>query len=203
MKRFLGVLFCLAFLLVGANAQQSSDLATKEQSDDLATKEEAQRLFDVMHSRQNSKELAGRMSKQLLTMSSSILEKQFPNATAERKEQMRAFANSTTQKMLANAPFDEMIQAQLPVYQRHFTHAEIQQMIEFYLSPVGQKFIIEMPVIASEGMQASFPILQKWMETAMVEMRKSCEEYARNLKQKDSNAEPPAQKPAESSGKGN
>ncbi len=40
------------------------------------------------------------------------------------------------------------------IYQRHFTSAEVQQLTQFFRSPVGQKWVQEMPRIAQESMQS-------------------------------------------------
>ena len=44
---------------------------------------------------------------------------------------------------------DEMI----PVYQRHFTAADVDGLLKFYQSPLGKKVVTEMPATMTEGMQ--------------------------------------------------
>jgi len=46
----------------------------------------------------------------------------------------------------------------IPIYQKHFTEAEIQAINDFYQTPAGKKLIKEMPDI----MQESFVIGQQW-----------------------------------------
>jgi hypothetical protein len=191
MKRILGFVLCSVFLLATAGAQQSTDSATPS---DLATKEDIQRMFDVMQARRNADAMFNNFKQQIPSMISSVVTKQLPNATAEQKAQMDAFITDMMQKVYSNVPFEEMLQAQIPIYQRHFTRAEIQQMIQFYSSPVGQKFLTEMPTVVSESMQASFPIMQKWISSKMAEVQKSAEEYAKSMKEK-----PPASEPLKES----
>jgi hypothetical protein len=62
-------------------------------------------------------------------------------------------------------PWDEMLQAIVPVYQKHFTKGDLTALIAFYSSPTGQKFLRETPAIAAESMQSMMPILQKYMAT--------------------------------------
>lgn len=38
----------------------------------------------------------------------------------------------------------------VPIYERHFSQAEVEEIIRFYRTPVGQKAIRELPAIASE-----------------------------------------------------
>ena len=53
---------------------------------------------------------------------------------------------------------NEMVNLVVPVYQAHFTEAEIQQAITFYKSPAGKKFIQEQPQVMQESMAAG----QEW-----------------------------------------
>lgn len=47
--------------------------------------------------------------------------------------------------------FEAMI---VPVYDRHFSSAELRELISFYQSPVGQKMITELPAVTQESMEA-------------------------------------------------
>jgi hypothetical protein len=44
-----------------------------------------------------------------------------------------------------------MIEAVIPVYQQHLTHADIRGIIDFHNSEPGQKYLKEMPVLMSES----------------------------------------------------
>jgi len=46
------------------------------------------------------------------------------------------------------------------VYDKHFTHDEVKEMIQFYTTPLGRKLIQVMPALVQESMQAG----QKWGE---------------------------------------
>lgn len=54
------------------------------------------------------------------------------------------------------ATFDENVgplkEAMIPIYHRHFTDAEIKEMIQFYSTELGQKTIKVMPTLMQEGM---------------------------------------------------
>jgi hypothetical protein len=40
----------------------------------------------------------------------------------------------------------------VPVYARHFTHAEIRELIAFYGTPIGKKTVSTLPKVVSESM---------------------------------------------------
>ena len=60
--------------------------------------------------------------------------------------------------------FDENLEALknevIPIYHKHFTREEIQEMIRFYATPLGQKSIRVMPVLMQDSMMAG----QRWGE---------------------------------------
>jgi len=46
----------------------------------------------------------------------------------------------------------------IPIYDKHFTHDDIRQLIVFYDSPIGKKLTATLPVITEESMTAG----EKW-----------------------------------------
>ena len=52
----------------------------------------------------------------------------------------------------------ELTGRMVPIYQRHFSAADIQGLLRFYRSPLGRKVITEMPATMAEGMQLG----QEW-----------------------------------------
>jgi hypothetical protein len=66
--------------------------------------------------------------------------------------------------LIKNMPMDDLVQAIIPAYQKHFTHGDIEAMNAFYSSPVGQKVLEELPAVTQEGMQAAMPILTNYIQ---------------------------------------
>jgi len=48
---------------------------------------------------------------------------------------------------------EDLVNMVVPVYDRNFTDAEIDGMLAFYSSPVGQKVLSKLPVVLQESMQ--------------------------------------------------
>jgi uncharacterized protein len=65
--------------------------------------------------------------------------------------------------LVKNMPFDDIFQAMIPAYQKHFTKGDIEAMNAFYSSPVGQKVLEELPAVLQEGNQAAMPIISKYL----------------------------------------
>lgn len=59
---------------------------------------------------------------------------------------------------MAEFDMNEFIEMVIPIYERHFTHDEIEQLIAFYESPIGKKMIKVQPQIVTESMTAG----QEW-----------------------------------------
>jgi hypothetical protein len=47
-----------------------------------------------------------------------------------------------------------LVRMTIPIYDKHFTHEEIRQLIAFYQTPLGAKLIEKLPAIAQESMAA-------------------------------------------------
>ena len=54
----------------------------------------------------------------------------------------------------------------IPIYDRHFTMEELQALIDFYTTPVGQQVVKKLPLVA----QDSNVISQQWGETKALEI---------------------------------
>jgi hypothetical protein len=49
---------------------------------------------------------------------------------------------------------DTLIELNVPIYAKHYTHDEIRQLISFYESPLGQKMTSVTPLIVKEAYEA-------------------------------------------------
>ena len=52
----------------------------------------------------------------------------------------------------------DLVKMLVPVYQKHLTQADLDDLIKFYNSPIGQKFAKKTPMITQESMQVG----QQW-----------------------------------------
>jgi hypothetical protein len=152
MKRFLisAILF-LTFCSSGL-AQQTDQTP--------ATKEDVQRYFEVMHSRDMMNKMLDAMLKPMHQMVHDQYLKDQDKLPADYEER----TNKLMDDMLKNMPWDEMIQAEMPVFQKHLTKGDLESIIVFYSSPTGQKLLRELPAIMSEAMQSMMPIMRKYID---------------------------------------
>ena len=180
MKRFaLAVLVSILFASVSFAQQNPSDAP--------ASREDIEKYFDVMHIRDMMKTIMDAMTKQMRQMTHEQLKKQ-PNLPPDAEARMEKI----TDAMVKDFPFDDVIQAMIPVYQKHLTKGDVDALVVFYSSPTGQKVLKEMPAMTTEGMQAASGIFQKIMAKAQEQVKS---EIAQMQKENEGN---PAKQPQSS-----
>jgi hypothetical protein len=147
------------FVATSALAQQPVPAT----GDAPAAKEDIQHLFDVMQIHQQMRQVMDAMLKQQSAMIHETLKRRNPQISAERIARADRLIAETTKDIPMDALLDDMI----PIYQRHFSKADIDAMTTFYASPTGQKVMKEMPALTSESMQASYARMQKQMDETL------------------------------------
>lgn len=62
------------------------------------------------------------------------------------------------EKEFLKTSMDQLAEMLAPVYEKHLTQSDLEQVIKFYESPVGAKFAAKNPIIMQESMQVG----QQW-----------------------------------------
>lgn len=75
---------------------------------------------------------------------------------------------------------DALIEALVPIYAKHFTHAEVRELIAFYETPVGRKLVAEQPAIFQE----SYAIGGEWGRQVAMRVMTKLEDEKSNKKKK-------------------
>lgn len=157
MKKFLIALACAPLLALSLSAQQALP------KDSQPSKEDIEKYYAAMHIRDLMKATMEATAKQMREITHAELKKQAPEMTPE----MIAKLDQVTDEVIKSVDMEEMLQAMTPVYQKHLTKGDLEALVAFYSTPVGQKILREMPAITQEAMQAVSGIMQKEMEIAM------------------------------------
>ncbi len=155
-KSFIAVtLLCLPLTAI---AQVTVDVAP-----DAASREDVRKLFDVMASREQMRQVMQQVYAQMRTFSQQELKKAHPEMT----DADLARAQRQSDEFVKNFPLDDILNDMIPVYQKHFTRTDINGLIAFYSSPTGQKFLHEMPAVTAESMQLMYPRIERAVGAAM------------------------------------
>jgi hypothetical protein len=142
--------------------------AQQNPADAPATKEEIQKYLQIMHSREMMAKMADAMSKPMHQM----VHEQYLKDKDKLPPDFEARMNKMTDDMFKALPWDDMLDAMVPVYQKHFTKGDVDALVAFYSTPTGQKLIKELPEITAEAMQNMMPLLRKSMDTMNQRLQK-------------------------------
>jgi uncharacterized protein len=149
---------CVLVLSICAGAQTTVSIAP-----DAPSKEDVQKLFDVMASREQFARMMQQLFAQVRTMNREQIKKRRPEVTDEEIARM----DRQSEALIKNFPLDEILKEMIPVYQRHFTKADVEGLTAFYSSPTGQKFLHEMPAVTAETMKAAYPRILAEVDAAV------------------------------------
>jgi hypothetical protein len=137
----------------------SAPLMAQTSDNEPATRDDVILYLRTMHSHD--------MLQRTLEVQSQSMQRLFKDQTLRNKTAVPPDFDARMKKMMEdyvkNMPMDEITQAMIPTYQKHFTRGDMQAMNAFYSSPVGQKVIEELPAVLQEGMQAATPILSQYL----------------------------------------
>ncbi len=169
--------FCVAALVL---MMCWTSLAQTNAADSPASKEDIQRYLDAVHSHDMMKKVVTAMTQGM----HSMWHEQFLKHKDELPVDYETKMNARMDDMLQNMPFDEMMQAAAPVYQKHLTKGDVDNLVAFYASPTGAKMLREMPDIMAESMQSMMPVMTKYMEKVQQRLQKDTETMIAESKKK-------------------
>jgi hypothetical protein len=154
----LAVILCL-FSLAGFG--QTNDAATS-----VPSKEEVVKFLEVLRIKSQLTQYFDGVAKQAKIGAEQGFKSKLPNATPEQLAEVDKFAEN----LFKNMPVDEMVDAMVPIYQKHLTKDDLDGILAFYASPVGQKLQHEQPAMMQEAMQVGGEIGRRRMGTMMQQM---------------------------------
>jgi len=181
MKSFLVAAILCATFSWTALAQTAADAP--------ATKDDVERYFEVTHSRDMAQKMLEAMSKPLHQMAHEQCTKYKAKLPADCEERM----TNRIDDMWKEMPFDEMLEAMVPAYEKHFTKGDMDAVIAFYAAPTGQKMLREMPAIMGEAMEAMMPIMRKSIDRMTERAQQQLAEMMKDSPHKPGDSAPPVQ----------
>ncbi|HSD37026.1 MAG TPA: DUF2059 domain-containing protein [Rhodocyclaceae bacterium] len=116
-----------------------------------AKKADIRKLFEVMH--------ISRIADQMATLTSQSLRQSLRSCNNCTQQTFNLIERETLGLYRERADsHGGLIERMTIIYDRHFSHAEIQQLLVFYTTPLGKRVLTETPLIAQEGLIAG----QQW-----------------------------------------
>jgi hypothetical protein len=145
---------------------------------DAPTREEVLKLFDIMQITKTMDAAIGAAKQQTREMAEQMVSERIPEATPEQKQQIKEMLDDVMAKALGPQAIKEMMDATIPVYQKHMKKADLEAMVGFYSSPAGQRILREQPAMVQESMQVASGIQQKMARTMYQRIDQRIEEIA-------------------------
>lgn len=130
------------------------------------SKEDVLKFMDVLRIKSQLTQYFEGVAKQAKLGAEAGFREKIPNPTPEQLAQVDRFAND----MFKNMPVDEMIDAMIPIYQKHLSKEDLDGILAFYSSPVGQKLQREQPAMTQESMQVGGEIGRRRIGVMMQQM---------------------------------
>jgi hypothetical protein len=166
MKRF-AALVALATLLASYLPGQQTATGAPDSSTLQPTTSEVLKFMEVMQVRHRLESMAQTQQEGLKTRVHNVFSKALPDATPSEKAKFEEIAASTLGDLFTNYPVDDVLRDMIPIYQSHFSESDLNQIVAFYSSPVGQKVLKEMPAMSAESMRVSDNRMQPKIDEAM------------------------------------
>jgi len=179
MKRVLLAFACLALSLP----------VLAQNADDPASRDDVILLLRTMHSHDLMQKMMAVQTQSMQQLIREQILKERGKLPADFDPQFK----KAMQDLIKGMPADEIVEAMIPAYQKHFTHGDIEAMNTFYSSPAGQKVLEELPAVMQEGMQAAMPILTKYLSEWQEKVKREFEPAPKSSPASSGSSTPPAQ----------
>lgn len=98
--------------------------------------------------------------------------------TQEQRKVLDRFAQRMGELMRSELSWAKMEPMQIRIYRESFEQSEIDALIEFYRSPIGQSFLSKMPVVTQKAMAE----MQGYMQQVRPKIQSAMQEMAAELK---------------------
>ena len=133
------------------------------------------------------------MMQRMMEVQGQSMQNLFRDMIVREKGQVPAEFDTQFKKamdeLIKGMPFDQITEAMIPAYQKHFTKSDISAMNAFYSSPVGQKMLEQLPAVLQEGNESAMPIMSKYM----TDWKEKIQHEFEQMKSTPSNTDPAPQ----------
>src|ERR1051326_7889744 len=142
-------------------------VAQQNPADAPATQADVERYLEATHMREMMGQMIDAMAKPL----DKMIHEQYLEHKDVLPRDYEARVTRMMHEMLGQMPWEQIIQATMPAYQKHFTKSDIEALTAFYSTPTGQKILREMPGLMADSMEAMMPLIQRHVEEVGTRMQ--------------------------------
>jgi hypothetical protein len=153
--------------------------AMAQVSPDSPTPDDVMNLFKAMHIREQTVAVMQKSEEQIKTITRDMVERRIPNITPLQLGELDEMIGN----LYEHYPVDLILGDMVPVYQKHLTKSDLESVLAFYNSPVGQKLTREMPAMTAEAMQIASARIQDDNEDIMRKLEERIQKMENEKKQ--------------------
>lgn len=139
---------------------------------DAPTHDQVMTLLDLLQVRKMMATMMEGMKQAMKQGAEESFRERVPDPTPKQLEALHGMIDDA----IGDPPLDEMVEAMVPIYRRHLSKSDVEEMVRFFGGPVGQKLLREQPQMMQEGMQAGVAVQERRMEQIKIKIRERAQQ---------------------------
>ena len=149
---------------------------------DAPTHDQVMTLLDLLQIRKNMVVMMDGMKQAMKQSVEKSFRERVPDPSPKQLEALHGMIDDA----IGEIPMDEMVEAIVPIYRRHLTRSDVEEMIRFFGGPVGQKLLREQPQMIQEGMRAGMAIQENRMDQIKIKLNERAQKLVEAGEENDS-----------------
>jgi hypothetical protein len=163
-----------------ANTQTQTKATKAADNGNVASREEIMKLLDLLQVPDSLALTLDAMKEQMKIGALQAFREKVENPSPEQIKSVDAIVDEEFKKI----GMEDLIQDVVPIYQKHLSRSDVEAVIRFYSSPVGQKIRREQPAMARESLQATAAGQRGKMELLLAKLDLRIEQLIQNEQKK-------------------
>jgi hypothetical protein len=159
---------------------QTQAKATNAATGNVASREQIMKLLDLLQVPDSLALTLDAMKEQMKIGALQAFREKVENPSPEQINSVNAIVDDEFKKI----GMEDLIKDVVPIYQKHLSRSDVEAVIRFYSSPVGQKIRREQPAMARESLQATAAGQRGKMELLLAKLDLRIEQLIQNEEKK-------------------
>jgi len=134
-----------------ANTETQTKATKAADNGNVASREQIMKLLDLLQVPDSLALTLDAMKEQMKIGALQAFREKVENPSPEQINSVNAIVDDEFKKI----GMEDLIKDVVPIYQKHLSRSDVEAVIRFYSSPVGQKIRREQPAMARESLQAT------------------------------------------------
>jgi hypothetical protein len=134
-----------------ANTETQTKATKAADNGNVASREQIMKLLDLLQVPDSLALTLDAMKEQMKIGALQAFREKVENPSPEQIKSVNAIVDDEFKKI----GMEDLIKDVVPIYQKHLSRSDVEAVIRFYSSPVGQKIRREQPAMARESLQAT------------------------------------------------